>query len=90
MIAVTEDGKSYMNIKSPKDGTLLRSLDTNGMLRLFKLSASPPLWHNVVSDTHRFSCGIHLTDLGAYLILRKCGKLDDRMSFQDFLLLYCG
>lgn len=63
-VFVEEEGKSGLNcMVGGPNGKMIKSLDRNGILRLFKVTGDPnPLWHSVWSDTNRFSLGFRLSD----------------------------
>lgn len=56
------DNMSDLNVLDPKTHKMTRIPDKSGVLRLFKVTSSPPLWHSVSSSTHRYSLGFRLAD----------------------------
>ena len=83
-----EETGAFMHFKSPWTGELLRQDDVDGTLRVFKLSRAPLLWHCVYAGTrtHRWSCGVHLTDYGAWRLLAHAGRTSQ--SFAEFLVAH--
>ena len=59
MLRTTKDAKSWFQYVDAK-GRIRKVIDRNGYLNLFSLTESPPLWHSVYSNTHRWSVGIKL------------------------------
>jgi hypothetical protein len=62
LIECDEDERSWFAYKHPKTGITHRIPDRRGYINIFKVTKDPPLWHNVYSQTNRFSLGIHVTD----------------------------
>ena len=91
---------SYFGYEDPWTNSLCRREESDGTLRLFKISKTPTLWHCVASGptTHRWSFGIQITDRAAWLLASRfngtCWSPDnagsqtcrDNGSFAKFLL----
>jgi hypothetical protein len=59
MLRTTRDARSWFQYLDA-DGKIRKVVDRNGHLNVFSLTESPPLWHAVYSNTHRWSVGIKL------------------------------
>lgn len=71
LLNTTRDGKSWFQYLD-RTGRIRKVPDRNGYLNLFSLTESPPLWHAVYSNTHRWSVGIKLaTEVIEALIERR-------------------
>ena len=72
-VHVKKEGRSALNIMHPQEG--FQSFpDKNRILRLFKVTSNPPLWHSIVSSTDRFSLGFRLSDACAQALIRLLSK----------------
>ena len=60
LVKTTEDRKSWFQYLDPYTQKIKRIYDQNGYLNMFHLPESPPLWHGVYSNTHRWSLGIKM------------------------------
>jgi hypothetical protein len=68
-VHVKTEGRSALNVMDPQGG--FQSFgDKNRILRLFKVTKDPPLWHSVVSSTDRFSLGFRLSDACAQALIK--------------------
>lgn len=52
-----EPGRSFFRWRHPRTHEIVTSRDAAWDVRLFRVSRERPLWHAVLSDTHRFSLG---------------------------------
>ena len=81
---------AFMNFVDPRSGDLVRSDDLSNStgIRIFKLSHAPLLWHCVFTGarTHRWSCGIQISDYGAWRLLSHAGLCE--LELEEFLLAY--
>ena len=59
MVRTTKDNKSWFQYYG-KDKKIRKIMDRNAHMNLFNLTETPPLWHGVFSNTHRWSIGIKL------------------------------
>lgn len=58
ILRTTKDNKSWFQYFDHASGSIRKIVDRNGYMNLFVLPESPPLWHAVFSNTHRWSVGI--------------------------------
>ncbi len=56
-----EPGRSIFRYRDPASGRITTVADARWNARLFRITAAPPLWHAIYSETHRFSIGYKLT-----------------------------
>ena len=62
LIKSAEDKASWFQYIDPVTGEIERVYDYDGHLNFFNLIEEKPLWHGVISNTHRYSLGIKLGD----------------------------
>ena len=78
-VHVKKEGRSAVNVmdpfqdqgrpRDPQSG--FQSFpDKNRILRLFKITRNPPLWHSIVSSTDRFSLGFRLSEACAQALIK--------------------
>jgi len=68
-VHVKVNGKSALNIMDPHTG-FQSYPDKNRILRIFKITRNPPLWHSIVSSTDRFSLGFRLSEECAQALIK--------------------
>ena len=62
LIRAAENEASWFQYLDPVSEEIQRVYDYDGYLNFFNLVEEKPLWHGVVSNTHRYSLGIKLGD----------------------------
>lgn len=77
-VHVKTEGRSALNVMDPFHGQGMQGNphsgfqsfpDKNRILRIFKVTRNPPLWHAIVSSTHRFSLGFRLSEACAQALI---------------------
>ncbi|MEM7407745.1 MAG: hypothetical protein AAF458_20815 [Pseudomonadota bacterium] len=73
MIKTTKDNKSWFQYFDTKN-RIRKIMDRNGYLNVFHLTETPPLWHAVYSNTHRWCIGIKFEESVLETLLEEHGQ----------------